>query len=75
MKATCLEQRQFWSWISHKNVCCSNRAEYALKLRTNDLCLEDKKIINKFSFQGKYQENELRSEFKIINWDSVRYIK
>jgi hypothetical protein len=32
----------------------------------NDAYLEDESIINKFAFQGKYQGNELGSEFKII---------
>jgi len=46
-----------------------------LKLGINYVCLEDKKIINKVTFQGKYQENEIGSDFKIINSDSVWYIK
>jgi len=39
------------------------------------VCLEDKNVINKFTYQGKYKENEIGSVLKIINWDPVRYIR
>jgi hypothetical protein len=36
------------------------------------ICLEDKKIINKFAFRCKYQEAELGCEFKNFNREPVR---